>query len=203
MDCIDPIRTIDAVSAPTKVAFAPDGETLLAGGVAVNDEVRIYRLTSTGLVPGNPPRVEVGAQSFSFEPRENLVYALSWGGTLSILRVEAPGQVSVEKLNAVQIPTHIAPGYPLPLDMSGIDMTGIIPDGARLVVGDSIETICWIVKLSDLSVASVNTSGKYPTAIAVFSDIAESASCVPMLSHPALAALAVLLALVGAMRLAR
>jgi hypothetical protein len=59
------------------------------------------------------------------------------------------------------------------------------------------------VKLSDLSVASVNTSGKYPTAIAVFSDIAESASSIPVLSPPALAALAVLLALVGATRLTR
>ncbi len=167
-DCLEPYGTIATVSSPTKVAVAQDGETVLAAGVALNDEVRIFQLTPAGLVPGNPPRLEVGAQSFAFEPNGNRVYALSWGGYLSILRVQAPGEVSIDKLDVVSIPTYIAPGYPRLVSLPGIDMMAITPDGGRLIVGDSSDTYCWLVQLSNLSVTSVNTSGRFPTGIDVF-----------------------------------
>lgn len=164
------VNTIDTVSAPRKVAIAPDGQTVLVGA----NDLEIYRLTGdAGLVRGTPPTLPVGALSFAFEPSGNRVYALSAASTISILRVEAPGVVSVEAPNAVTIPTSLGPPSP------GIDMLGITPDGQRLVVGDSLDTYVHIVRLSDLSLSAINTSGKYPTGIDVFQGVSPTSTPTP------------------------
>jgi WD40 repeat protein len=165
------LNTVDTVSAPQKVAIAPDGQTLLVGA----NDLEIYRLTGAGgLIRGTPPTLPVGAFSFAFEPTGNRVYALSAGSTISILRVESPGVVSVEAPNVVTVPTHLGP-----IPSSGIDMLGITPDGQRLVVGDSLDTYVHVVRLSDLSLSTINTGGKYPTGIAVFQGVPPEPTTTP------------------------
>jgi hypothetical protein len=164
------LSTVDTVSAPRKVAIAPDGQTVLVGA----NDLEIYRLTGdAGLVRGTPPTLPVGAFSFAFEPSGNRVYALSAVSTISILRVEAPGVVNVEAANAVTIPTSLGPPSP------GIDMLGITPDGQRLVVGDSLDTYVHVVRLSDLSLSAINTGGKYPTGIDVFQGVSPEPTTTP------------------------
>jgi len=199
------LNTVDTVSAPLKVAIAPDGETVFVGA----NDVEVYRLTGNVLTRGTPPVLSVGAQSFAFEPNGNRVYALSWASSLSILRIEAPGLVTVEARNIVTIPTYISP------PSSGIDMLAITPDGRRLIVGDSTGTRVHVVSLSDLGLSTIDTGGRYPTGIAVFQGIPPEptatptipptptatptaiAQSIPLLSSGALTVLALILAALG------
>jgi hypothetical protein len=186
-------------SSPLKAVIAPDGQTILVGnGLA---DLQVFRFTPTGIVPGNPPALLFmsSVQSFAFDPGGKRVYALRSPSlnedAIAIMDIEAPGVVSVQASAAVVFPSVITLGSPV------FDMLGITPDGSRLVVGNSLETFLRIVKVADLSVSTVNTNGRFPSAVAVFSNAPLVA--VPVGSALSICGSAILLAVVGALKLMR
>lgn len=159
---------------------AADNQTLLAAG----GDVAVLRFATGALVTGVPPTIpSLGARTLVGEGSGNRVFLLSFG-SISVLRVDAPGSTSLAARDVVTFPSSMN-------GIAGADLA-ITPDGSRLLAVDGLTNVLYVIRTSDWTITSVPMGNAPLFAVASFA--AQSVDRVPTLSSGWLWALALIVA---------